>query len=92
MLTSIVTLLTEQRILTFQIEPLYHFMKKTPDIREPRQPMLLDQVEGDIVFHDVDFHYPNHPPLLKGMNLHIRRGEKVALVGTSGGGKHRFLN
>ena len=90
MLTSIVTLLTEQRILTFQIEPLYHFMKKTPDIREPQQPILLEQVKGDIVFHDIDFHYPNHPPLLKGMNLHIRRGEKWRLS-VQAGRKTSFL-
>ncbi|GLF90588.1 hypothetical protein Saga11_18470 [Bacillus safensis] len=84
-------ILTEQRILIFQIEPLYHFMKKTPDIREPQQPMHLDQVKGDIVFQDVNFHSPNHSPLLKEMNLHIRQDEKVALVDTSGGGKTSLL-
>ncbi|MGE6631457.1 ABC transporter ATP-binding protein [Bacillus sp. NPDC077027] len=91
MLTSLVTILTEQRILTYQIEPLYHFMKKTPDIIEPEEPTLLDHVKGDIIFHHVNFNYPSQPSLLKDIHLHIKSGEKIALVGESGGGKTSML-
>src|SRR6266567_1014604 len=43
---------------------------------------------GEITFENVVFGYtPDSPPVLKGMNLHIPQGRKVALVGLSGGGK-----
>jgi ATP-binding cassette subfamily B protein len=44
---------------------------------------------GAIDFHDVVFTYPGRPdlPALNGFNLHVRPGERVALVGHSGAGK-----
>ncbi|XP_020236870.1 ABC transporter B family member 29, chloroplastic isoform X2 [Cajanus cajan] len=48
----------------------------------------LDHVTGDLKFCDVSFGYNNDLPLvLNGLNLHIRTGEIVAIVGPSGGGK-----
>ncbi|KAE9962305.1 hypothetical protein BLS_000514 [Venturia inaequalis] len=43
----------------------------------------------DIVFHDLQFHYPSRPDtlVLCGLNLKIKPGESIALVGTSGSGK-----
>lgn len=45
------------------------------------------QLKGDILFDNVIFSYAPNRPVLKGINLHIPAGRKVALVGLSGGGK-----
>ncbi len=45
------------------------------------------QLKGDIQFDNVIFSYSPNRPVLKGINLHIPAGRKVALVGLSGGGK-----
>lgn len=42
---------------------------------------------GDIEFRDITFAYGTAPPLFKNLNLKIRAGEKVGLVGVSGAGK-----
>ncbi|OTA66793.1 ABC transporter [Hypoxylon sp. EC38] len=63
-----------------------------------RQPMVdtwaqdgapLEHVEGTVEFRDVHFRYPTRPeqPVLRGLNLTIRPGQYVALVGASGCGK-----
>lgn len=45
------------------------------------------KLRGDITFENVYFGYSRERPVLKGINLHIPVGRKVALVGLSGGGK-----
>jgi ATP-binding cassette subfamily B protein len=45
------------------------------------------KLKGDISFEHVIFGYTPNRPILKGINLHIPAGRKVALVGLSGGGK-----
>ncbi|KAM5379595.1 hypothetical protein ACJZ2D_003943 [Fusarium nematophilum] len=49
----------------------------------------LTEVEGTIEFRDVHFRYPTRPeqPVLRGLNLTVRPGQYVALVGASGCGK-----
>lgn len=49
----------------------------------------LEGVEGTIEFRDVHFRYPTRPeqPVLRGLNLTVRPGQYVALVGASGCGK-----
>jgi len=46
------------------------------------------KLNGDIVIKDVDFTYPSRPDVIfKNLNLHIKEGENVCLVGPSGSGK-----
>lgn len=53
----------------------------------------MDQVKGGIQFEHVSFEYPDdHNPVLDDINLDIRPGEKIALVGPSGGGKTTLCN
>ncbi len=53
----------------------------------------LDNVEGVFDFEDVCFHYKNNDAgVLKDFNLHVDKGETIALVGESGAGKTTILN
>ncbi|ABI78084.1 putative multidrug ABC transporter, permease/ATP-binding protein [Hyphomonas neptunium ATCC 15444] len=47
----------------------------------------LPRVKGEVVFEDVAFHYGKGAGVIEGLNLAIRPGEKIGLVGRSGAGK-----
>ncbi|CAH2048677.1 unnamed protein product, partial [Iphiclides podalirius] len=55
--------------------------------------VVPDSIEGNIELKDVYFHYPSRPdvPVLKGVNLSVKRGQSVALVGHSGCGKSTII-
>ncbi len=76
------------------IERFYEIMDVKPDIEEPAQPAPLGKIRGDIRFSDVCFSYADDPdtPVLAHLDLDIRAGQNVALVGPSGGGKTTICN
>ena len=47
----------------------------------------IGEVEGDIEFRNVSYHYEDSNPVLNDLSLHVRKGQTYALVGPSGGGK-----
>ncbi len=75
------------------IERFVEIMDSTVEILDEPGAMPLSDVEGAISFTDVSFEYPDdHNSVLKDINLFIRPGEKIALVGPSGGGKTTLCN
>lgn len=58
-----------------------------PDIADAPDVIELTDVNGDIRFEDVSFSYKEDNWVLEHINLHVRAGEKLAVVGPSGGGK-----
>ncbi|HWJ86655.1 MAG TPA: ABC transporter ATP-binding protein [Pelagibacterium sp.] len=63
---------------------------------EPDAPRL-GRVKGDIVFDEVAFNYgmkgdDSTTRIIEGLNLHVRPGEKIGLVGRSGAGKSTIVN
>lgn len=59
-----------------------------PDITDKEDAVELKDVRGDIVFDDVSFKYNDTAHrVLRHINLNVRAGEYIALVGSSGGGK-----
>ncbi|HEY9102622.1 ABC transporter transmembrane domain-containing protein [Chitinimonas sp.] len=72
------------------LERLVELLATRPDIADPVSPAALPVgARGEVVFDAVTFHYPSRPQqaALQDFSLHIRPGEKVALVGPSGAGK-----
>ncbi|NLC18886.1 MAG: ABC transporter ATP-binding protein [Clostridiales bacterium] len=52
-----------------------------------------EALDGNIEFENVSFTYPNtDSPALKDINVTIRKGEKIAVVGENGSGKSTFIN
>ncbi|KAM3367334.1 hypothetical protein ACQJBY_016128 [Aegilops geniculata] len=70
------------------LERIFDLTRFIPEVRDKPSAVHLNSVKGDIKFHDVTFRYvAGMPPTVDGVNLHIRAGETIAIVGPSGGGK-----
>ena len=76
------------------IERFFEVMDVQPEIHNPAQPVPLSQVQGNIHFKDVSFAYADDPdtPVLHHLDLDVKAGQSVALVGPSGGGKTTICN
>ena len=69
-------------------ERIQEVLDQAPEVLESQAPYHgPTKLQGDIRFENVIFGYTREQTVLKGINLHIPAGKKVALVGLSGGGK-----
>ncbi len=63
--------------------------EETPDTQEP---VVIEDVEGRVVFDSVSFRYKPDVPLIEDMNLEVEPGQTVAIVGPTGAGKTTVVN
>ncbi len=68
-------------------DQVFRFLNVTPELTDRTGATPAPTFSRDIVFDGVDFEYERGVPLLRNVNLQIRKGEIVAIVGSSGAGK-----
>jgi ATP-binding cassette subfamily C protein CydC len=71
-------------------ERLVALAELPPPVVEPAAPAAMPEM-GDIVLDAVSFAYPGLPPVLEDVSLLVAPGERLAIVGPSGGGKTTLL-
>lgn len=85
-----------QRYNTFQStmassERLFHLLDTQPDLQDAPNARTLPPIEGVVEFEHVGFWYKDGEPVLRDINLLVKPGERVALVGETGAGKSTFI-
>ena len=70
---------------------IFEILDRVPNIADPPHPIRPGRVSGAVEFRDVQFRYGTRP-ILRGVNLQIRSGEMIGLVGPSGAGKTTLIN
>ncbi len=73
-------------------ERVFEFLDADDEPADPVEPAGPDRVRGAVVFEDVSFRYLPDRPLIDGLNLTVRPGETVAIVGPTGAGKTTLVN
>ncbi len=62
---------------------------RTPD---PDQPQKPEEVKGNMEIKDLSFSYVRSKPLIEELNLQVKAGQRIAIVGPTGCGKTTFIN
>ena len=76
----------------FAIESIFDILDTPPSIRDKENAVELKGINDRLEFKDVNFEYIKNTPVLKNINLAVKKGETVAFVGNSGGGKTTIVN
>lgn len=73
-------------------ERIFTLADTLPEIKNKPNAIDPGTIRGDITFEHVSFWYEDEMPVIKDLNLEIKRGEMIALVGSTGGGKTTIVN
>ena len=71
---------------------VFELFDYVPLIKDAENTVNLPPLLNGVTFENVNFEYVENKPILKNINLKISRGETLAIVGNSGGGKSTFVN
>ena len=71
---------------------VFEIIDAKPEVTDPENPVVLDRIRGDIELKDVKFEYDAATPVLKGVNLSVKAGQMLGIVGKTGAGKSTMAN
>lgn len=71
---------------------VFEFLSETEEVPEAYNPVKIDNVEGNVTFEDVSFGYNKDKMLIEHLNINVKSGQMVAIVGPTGAGKTTLIN
>ncbi len=71
---------------------VFELFDYTPKIVNSAECQSIKPIENEITFEHINFSYNSEKQVLKDINLTVKKGETIAIVGNSGGGKSTFVN
>lgn len=74
------------------IERVFSVLNLKPQIIDKENAVTLENIQNGIEFENIVFEYIKNKPVLKNINLSVKKGETIALVGNSGGGKSTIVS
>lgn len=74
------------------IERVFKILNQSPSIIDKENAIKLEGIKDSVDFKNVSFEYIKNKPVLKNINLTVKKGETIAFVGNSGGGKTTIIN
>lgn len=77
---------------TASAERVFEFLDEEDEIPNPQTPEIIMDVKGHVEFDHVYFSYNPNEPLIEDLNLEVKPGENVAIVGPTGAGKTTLVN
>ncbi|HEX5385272.1 MAG TPA: ABC transporter ATP-binding protein [Gemmatimonadales bacterium] len=80
------------RKASVSLEIIYDILDADDAVRDEPGAVEVPPLRGDVMFEGVSFEYKAGAPVLHAVDLHVRAGETVALVGPSGSGKSTFVS
>lgn len=71
---------------------VFDFIDEEVETKDKEGALILQQTDGSMELQHISFSYRKDTPLLKDLNLHVKQGQKVAIVGPTGCGKTTLIN
>ena len=89
---EISSVITELQNAVACAKRVFDFIEETPEPDDPKHAEELKRVDGSLALSHVSFSYRPDVPLLTDLNLQVKPGQKIAVVGPTGCGKTTLIN
>ena len=73
-------------------ERIFEVIDSQPEQHDDGTLVSMSELKGEVEFRNMTFGYDSHQPVLRDINLHVKSGEMIGLVGHSGAGKSTMIN
>ncbi|MCC3373331.1 ABC transporter ATP-binding protein/permease [Cohnella sp. REN36] len=73
-------------------ERVFELLDEEEEVKEAKEELDLARAKGNVAFRDVSFGYKADAPLIEHMNIDVKAGQTVAIVGPTGAGKTTLVN